>query len=293
MKLNICEQEIINNVQQSAKRKLYRIENTVGIMDIGNFRKHQEDSILISKHQEISNIELFLIADGMGGLENGAKASHIAAYEMFKWFNNMSKKEFMQNSFLINSLKSQAFKIDDKIRKECGSGGTTMVSALALFDSILIINIGDSRAYSFNGRLNQITTDHSISQKLFDKGVIKQKDDMRFHKKNNLILSRLGCEKRLLDIDFYELSKDEVDYLLLFSDGITDLISNTRLEDIIINSRDIENTIISEALMQDSYSENLNLENYYEKLDAGRDNASLILKRRKKWGKYKKNGEKV
>ena len=279
MKLNICEQEIINNVQQNAKRKLYRIENTVGIMDIGNFRRHQEDSILISKHQEVPNIELFLIADGMGGLENGAKASHIAACEMFKWFNNMKQKDFIQNNFLRNGLKRQIFKLDNKIRKECGSGGTTMVSALTLFDSILIANIGDSRAYSFNGSLNQITTDHSVAQKLFEQGEIKQKDDMRFHKKNNLVLSRLGCEKKLLDIDFYGISKDTVDYLFLFSDGVTDLISNARLEDIIINSSNIENTVISEALTQDSYSENLNLDNYYEKLDAGRDNASLILKR--------------
>ena len=237
--------------------------------------------ILISKNKNLSNIELILVADGMGGLENGARASNIVAYEMFKWFNSLTKNDLNNIEILKNKIKNKSLQIDDEIRTKCGTGGTTMVSALILFDRLLITNIGDSRAYTFDGNLKQITTDHSTTQRLYEQGEIEKIDDMRFHKKNNLILSRLGCEKRLLEIDFYELDKDSIDYLFLFSDGITDLISNERMETIIKNNGDIGNNIIEEVLTQDAYSKKLNSNDYYDKLEAGRDNASLILKRRR------------
>ena len=116
---------------------------------------------------------------------------------------------------------------------------------------------------------------------MLDDGVIVDSNDVRFHKKNNLILSRLGCEKKLLTIDFNELDIDKVDYLFLFSDGITDCISDSTLEKIIRRKyKNVSNVIMREVLTKNSYSGNLNLDEYYDKIEAGKDNASIICKRR-------------
>ena len=89
--MNICEKEVLSNLQNTYKRKLYKIDDVVAIMDIGNKRKKQEDSVLISKHNLVKNQELLLVADGMGGLQNGAKASNVTAKEVYYWFQNLDK----------------------------------------------------------------------------------------------------------------------------------------------------------------------------------------------------------
>lgn len=285
MKLNICEHELINNLQQKEKRKIYKIGFTSAIMDVGNFRKFQEDSVLITAHKESLGNEMLLVADGMGGLENGARASRLSAQYLMNWFQNLSSNDFKTTVLLKRQFSTFIHKLDEIIRQECGQGGTTLVCAFILEDSLVVANIGDSRAYIYaDGNLIQLTTDHSITQNLFSEGIIAARDHMRFHKKNNLILSRLGCEKKLLELDFYEIGIDEFDKLFLFSDGITDCVSEERLQELIRQSSDdiLCNTIINEALSVDSYSYHLNSDDYYDKISAGKDNASMVYRKNRR-----------
>lgn len=280
MKFNLCELELIKNLQQKDKFKFYDMGYSQAVMDIGNIRKVQEDSLLISKHPFL-DVEFLLVADGMGGLNCGKIASHLAALNAFKWFITLDKADFYNTKLLKTKFDYFAKVIDETIRKKCGVGGTTFVGAFILPESILIINIGDSRAYIYNDELIQVTIDHSITQELFESGVIDTKDNMRFHKKNNLILSRLGCEKKLLKIDYHELNLDDVNDLFLFSDGITDCISDERLAQIISYNKD-DNPymdIMKEVLNVDSVSCNLDKENYYDVITAGKDNASIVYKK--------------
>ena len=88
--MNTCEYDLLNSYQQYYKRLIYNFGSTIGIIDMGNIRKRQEDSILISKHKLYPNNEILLIADGMGGLKNGALASRIAAAESLNWFQSLN-----------------------------------------------------------------------------------------------------------------------------------------------------------------------------------------------------------
>ncbi len=280
MKFNLCELDLIKNLQQKGKFKFYDSGFAQAVMDIGNIRKAQEDSLLISKHP-VFDIEFLLVADGMGGLERGEYASHLAALSAFKWFRTLEKHELYNTALLKNKFEYFAKVTDEIIRKECGTGGTTLVGAFVLPDSILIVNIGDSRAYIYSDELIQVTKDHSITQNLLEEGVIEAKDDMRFHKKNNLILSRLGCEKKLLKIDYYELDVKNIEELFLFSDGITDCVSDDRLTEIIYRNREDSPCmdIVQEALSVDSTFLGLDKENYYDVITAGKDNASIVYKK--------------
>lgn len=285
MKLNICEYELMHNLQQKGNRKSYKIGFTRAIMDVGNFRKFQEDSILITSHKESLGNEMLLVADGMGGLENGARASRLSAMYLMAWFQTLDSSVFKATKYLKSEFSTFICKLDEIIRQECGKGGTTLVCAFILKDSLVVANIGDSRAYIYNDdNLIQLTVDHSITQNLFNEGVIEEKDNMRFHKNNHLILSRIGCEKKLLELDFYEMGIDKFDKLFLFSDGITDCISEKRLKELIkINSDNILcDAIINEALNIDSYLYNLNHDDYYDKISAGKDNASIVFRRNRK-----------
>lgn len=279
---NECEKDILSIIQQQYHRRLYNVNDVYGIMDIGNLRKYQEDSMLISSRVDDSSCELLLVADGMGGLNNGALASNIAAFETLNWFQNIDKKDLYHTLSIKKKFELFADSLDQDIREKCGGGGTTMVVAFILHDTVLIANIGDSRAYVFNNNeLHQITTDHSITQMYVDEGKITR-ENMRFHKQNNLIISRLGCEKKLLQIDFTELGFDSIDYLFLFSDGVTDCISDKRLEEIIKNRYpNVCKKIMKEVLTVDSYSNGLDQLIYNEIIPAGKDNASILCKRRK------------
>ncbi len=277
--MNTCEYDLLNSYQQYYKRLIYNFGSTIGIIDMGNIRKRQEDSILISKHKLYPNNEILLIADGMGGLKNGALASRIAAAESLNWFQSLNFELWD-----INKLKriygEFISSLDRKIRSECGGGGTTMVTAIFLEDGVLIANIGDSRAYTYSdNKLKQITIDHSITQNLLNDGIIHNKEDMRFHKDNNLILSRLGCEKKLLTLDFYEIDIKNFEELFLFSDGITDCISDKRLNDIICKTSfcQVAYKIMDEVLTTNTYS-TLNSEYYFNMIPAGKDNLSVISK---------------
>lgn len=281
--MNSCEHDLLNNCQQNYKRREYSFNSVIALMDRGNIRKKQEDSLLVSKHKLYPNNEILLIADGMGGLNNGAFASNLAATNSLVWFQSLKKL----NS--INSLKKEyekfVLQLDDLIRIKCGDGGTTLVTAFLLEDVVLIANIGDSRAYIYdNNELIQVTKDQSVTQKLLDDGMITSKEHMRFHKKNNLILSRLGCEKRLLTLDFYEIDIEKMNQLYLFSDGITDCVSDSTLNSIISSNTfdQIPSKIINIALSENSHCP-IKSQDYYEMIQAGKDNASIIgkIKRRK------------
>lgn len=280
MEFNLCELEIIKNLQQKGKFKFYDMGFAQAVMDIGNIRKVQEDSLLISKHP-FFDAEFLLIADGMGGLERGEYASHLATVNALKWFRTLEKSELYNISMLKHKFEYFAKDVDETIRQECGTGGTTLVGTFVLPDSLLIINIGDSRAYIYNDELIQVTTDHSITQELLENADIETKDNMRFHKKNNLILSRLGCEKKLLKIDYYELGIEDIEELFLFSDGITDCVSDERLAEIISYNKDDSPymSIMKEALSVDSVSVGLDPKNYYDVITSGKDNASIVYKK--------------
>ena len=106
--------------------------------------------------------------------------------------------------------------------------GTTIVAAYAEENRAVILNEGDSRAYHIKPEgINRITRDHSLVEDLVQLGELTA-DEARFHPHKNLITRALGVESELR-ADLYEFDIHEGEYLLLCSDGLSNIVSDQEM----------------------------------------------------------------
>ena len=137
------------------------------------------------------------------------------------------------------------------VENEANRGmATTVVSAYVRDDTAYVSNIGDSRAYLFrNGRLNRITTDHTYVNELISKGLITE-EEAENHRQKNVITKALGTE-RLADPDFYKVSLEKNDILMLCSDGLHGEVPQEAIEKILDEGRSMNETctlLVEEAI---------------------------------------------
>ena len=250
--------------------------------DIGKVRKRNEDSVLAIKHEKSKNIKLLIVADGMGGREHGEIASNYVVTSLEKWFQKKDV-EVLNDSELITKLLSRYIKtLNSNLIKKYGedSLGTTLTLALITKKKTIIINIGDSRAYIYKDKeLIQVTEDDSDVWMYYKYGAVK-KDDLRYFSNNNIITACIGICKELCTIREYIIPND-YELLLLVSDGVSDLITDTKIKCIIkkTNKEKILDKIVNEAVNVDqrlkipSRLKRKYLANYIVPFK-GRDNAS-------------------
>ena len=269
--MNFCIKDIEDGIQSKFKRRSYRVDNMMATSDIGKDREIQEDSILIMEHPK-ENIKLLAIADGMGGYENGEVASNVVVSELYHWFNKMKFKSYANlNLELHNYIRY----ISELVRRISNGGGSTLAMAIVLEEKTLLVNLGDSRIYLDKGEsFEQFGYDHSLPYAYYAWGKIKNKDDMRFHEKNNVIFSSLGVIP-IINSDYVD--NDSYDNLFLFSDGLTDCLSEQKMKYIIDTNdkKDIDKILVDEALKSYSYQNHLDF-NYYDEIYGGTDNTSCV-----------------
>lgn len=200
-----------------------------GISDKGKVREQNQDSMYISANQEYN---LYIIADGMGGAKAGDIAS-IRAIEYVKEYivdnytqeSDIKIKEIIRDSLIYaNDMVYQMSKND----KNYEGMGTTIIVALICNNKMYIGHIGDSRLYRIRkGLIRKITKDHSYVQKLIDDKTITKKQ-AREHPKRNMLLKALGCEPAVEpDIMMKKIQLD--DYILLCTDGLTNLVKDKEI----------------------------------------------------------------
>ena len=134
---------------------------------------------------------------------------------------------------------------------ELSGMGTTLVAALVLDGMLYSVNVGDSRLYSAtDNKLIQLTHDHSYVQFLIDLGKLSP-DEARSNTHKNIITRAVGTAPELEgDINVHELPNDKAVTLLLCSDGLTNMLPETEIEDIIISTVPAEikvNALVNQA----------------------------------------------
>lgn len=275
--------DILNKKQRYYREVYYFLSSMQAGINIGLCRQKQEDSVLIMNHPLLDNIKLLAVADGMGGYENGAEASNIALLEIINWFDNCPLNIFRKEKKIFLELNQLVDYIDETIRKKCASGGTTLALSLVCNENTFFINIGDSRIYTYTkNNLVQISEDHSICWQKYSQGTIKEKDDIRFHKQNNLITSKLGGEKKNLSVNSLYLKNREYSDIYIFSDGITDVLSDEILKSLIQDNISIK-PIFESVLETRSFNDYLDPNEYYREIPPGKDNcsAAALVKRKR------------
>jgi protein phosphatase len=190
----------------------------------GRFRKLNEDRTGVFYNG--TNQVLFLVADGMGGHAHGDMASKFVNDEIQSaWEQENLIKSGQAEAFLRELVIRTNRKLHDlqQSRPDYRGMGTTLVLAAIIEDIIFILNVGDSRAYVVRHRaIEQVTRDHSFVNLLVESGEISE-EEAQNHPKRNIITKAMGTD-RLIQPDIFRLRNRQYDYILLASDGLTDVL---------------------------------------------------------------------
>ena len=232
---------------------------SVGASHIGKVRSENQDTIFFSD-QPVGKLEnLYIVADGMGGHRAGGYAS---SYAVRRFVELMKESEEEDK---IESMKAAIAAVNQEILEKCRSDssyagmGTTFVAAVVSESQVTVMNIGDSRLYYGAKNLVQITVDHSYVEELVRAGALRR-DQIRLHPKKNLITRAVGAASA--EPDFFQFQAQE-GYLLLCSDGLTNMIADDELKELLLDHSQLENKANQMIARANEYG--------------GRDNISLVI----------------
>lgn len=234
---------------------------------IGKVRQSNQDFVQCFISQ--SGQTLCLVCDGMGGHSAGDVASKMAVVHFGHTWENAEIQEGNLASWISTQIKKENQRILEKSEKYKGleSMGTTMVGAVETETGWLIFNIGDSRAYLFSKeKLQQITSDHSFVNELVRRGELTR-EEAAHHPKKNIVTRSLGVDE-VSEADFFEIEYNETNILLLCSDGLTNMLEDQRIEEILSQLSSLERK--ADILLEEALTA------------GGKDNISIVL--------IKKNG---
>ena len=226
----------------------------------GLVRQSNEDTMLIYQNR------LFAVADGMGG----AAAGEIASYETIEVLKIEAPTMLtMKSSAVDQALKLCAVKANLHLRTMVkknsnftGMGTTLVVAFLDKSGVLHVLNIGDSRLYLWReGELHKITHDHSLVADLIDEGKLTETEAF-MHPQRTIITKVIGPDPTV-EPDIYALRLQIDDKLLLCSDGLSDMLRDEEITDILAKFASTETA--AEALLEKALN------------NGGRDNITFIL----------------
>lgn len=215
------------------------------LTDVGKVRDHNEDSVIILKNAD--DEYLLAVADGMGGHRAGEVASSIAitrlSHEFQENFHKLSKEAagyWIQD--VVENINKEIFKYEETHEESVGMG-TTLVLALYTKDYLLFGNIGDSSGFVVKDKkLHKVTVDHSLVNLLVEAGEITE-EEAKDHPRKNVLMRALGAGKDI-EPDIFDCDTS-VSGILLASDGLTNMLEISKIEDVINSREDIEDRIVS------------------------------------------------
>lgn len=213
--------------------------------DIGKYRTLNEDSYFVDEE-----IGLFVLADGVGGHDAGDLASGIAVAVFQEWADEIHKlpADSIDSSptgrletlkELVNQANHRVY--ERSLTRSFSNGmGTTIIGGFITPSELIYAHVGDSRLYILrDGVLEQITTDHSLVQKLVDIGQLTAQE-ARVHRHRNIIDRAIGFEPTV-DIDCEICPLNPGDIVLACTDGLHDMIvDDTEIAQIIIDASDLD-----------------------------------------------------
>lgn len=215
--------------------------------DKGKLRSNNEDAFFVMKNDGI-----FIIADGVGGTNSGEIASHTAVNEVAQYFEDKPLKTDDETEIcteLLTAVKRANFRVYDMSQRYPTNRGmaTTIVIACVRKTDVYICNVGDSRAYIFDGiDMTQISEDHTYVNELVKAGAISR-DEAKKHTDKNMITKAVGAEQDV-DPDFFHTTLNQDESLLLCTDGLYGEVSETEMAAIFLEEEEMSD--VSEDLVE-------------------------------------------
>lgn len=229
--------------------------------DSGKVRKVNQDSVFASVDPVGPLSNLFMVADGMGGHKAGDYASRFVVETMVRLLKESGKKEAV--SVLREAVEeTNRLLFEEASRDTERTGmGSTLVAATVLNGTLYVANVGDSRLYLLQDRLEQITRDHSLVEEMAALGKIRR-DSEAYKNQKNIITRAMGIAATV-DADLFEIPVRENDCILLCSDGLTNMVEDGEIERILRTPATLEEK--TGALIKAAND------------NGGRDNIAVIL----------------
>ena len=205
---------------------------------------------------------LFIVADGVGSNRDSAFASkHCSSFvldqiSLSKEGSNI-KEELAKAYRLANADLVYRIMANPKYK----GMGTTMVCTTIVNDRAIIVNVGDSRCYHISNDIRQVTKDHSIAEELVSENAIERGSEK--YKELKSQLSRAFGAGKKIEPDFFEVDLRMGDYLLLCTDGLSNMVDDETIYEIINRDTTIESKV--DELVDEANK------------NGGRDNIAIIL----------------
>jgi serine/threonine protein phosphatase PrpC len=204
----------------------------VGVgQSVGRQRDHNEDTLfvlntLLAGTNDSLPFGVFIVADGMGGHQNGEVASMVAtrameSYLVRKLFQPLYGLKPEPNAESFQEIMQGAVnEAQQAVLRQVPGGGTTLTATFILGEQVTLAHIGDSRAYLIypDGRMQVVTRDHSLVRRLIELGQITEKEAM-VHPQRSVLYRALG-QGEPLEADISTFLLPRPGYLMLCSDGL-------------------------------------------------------------------------
>lgn len=232
------------------------------ITDVGQKRTVNQDFVFTSETPVGNLPNLFVVADGMGGHNAGDFASSYAVEVL------LSTIREDENSNPVKIIRAAIETANTQLLREASDNeamsgmGTTMVLVTIVGHYAYVANVGDSRLYLIDeNKISQITKDHSLVEEMVRMGEISR-DDARNHPDKNIITRALGAG-RDVDVDFFDVRLTPGDILLLCSDGLSNMVPD----------EDIRQVILTSEMLEEAGRRLVSMAND----NGGRDNIAVVL----------------
>jgi protein phosphatase len=263
-----------------------------GISDRGRVRENNEDQFLIAEltksmrvkqttlqgpHRQVGDerAHLFLVADGMGGERAGERASALAVTAIeqftlntFKWFlgydNDEARHALGAFQTALNEADARVFD-EATEHPELKGMGTTVTMAFQLGTQLCVVHVGDTRAYVYrNAELHQLTEDHTVVADMVRSGAVDP-DAAARHPMRHVITNVIGGHDRGVTVEARALEVQAGDYLVLCTDGLTEMVTREAIATI-LSAHEDPKALATELVQQANER-------------GGRDNITVIVVR--------------
>jgi serine/threonine protein phosphatase PrpC len=214
---------------------------SAGLTDVGRKRNHNEDSYLVD-----DGLQLFVVADGMGGHAGGGTASRLAVETIDREMRAAKEapdKPFdsalpLQESplpeYLRGAVEKACFEIFKAAQEDprLAGMGTTTIALCVHREHALFAHVGDSRAYLVRGELiQQISEDHSLVNEQIKAGMITA-EEAKHSRYKNIITRSVGFEEEV-QVDVMGIVTQPGDFFILCSDGLANLVEDTEIRQVV------------------------------------------------------------
>ena len=217
------------------------------LTDVGQKRSNNQD--YVNRYTNRAGIDLIVLADGMGGHRAGHIASEMTATDLgASWVDTQLNTLNDVREWMVAVLEEENKKIYQLGQTDEYKGmGTTLEAVVIIDQQMIYAHIGDSRIGLLrNGEYQQLTSDHSLVGALVRAGQLSE-EEARLHPQKNIITQSIG-QHQPVEADIAIKTLEPGDYVLVNSDGLTNMVSKEDIRDILSSEVPLEN--MAESLVR-------------------------------------------